>query len=189
MKDERLKLAEETAQRFLARVKEYRAAYRTYTISGCERDVPSFAPQGERRYPARLDGPDAGACGSAQTLEGMMMTDVSIEKSWVGIWNGLAQKCNTIATEHGWWDGPERNVGELYALIHSEISEAFEAWRRDIEKSEHIAEFTGEEEELADIVIRIMDMAHKRKLDVARAVIAKMAFNKSRPYRHGGKRA
>ena len=29
----------------------------------------------------------------------------------------------------GWWENPDRNIGELLALIHSEISEALEVYR------------------------------------------------------------
>lgn len=31
--------------------------------------------------------------------------------------------------EKGWWEDPSRNFGELMALIHSEVSEALEAYR------------------------------------------------------------
>ena len=41
---------------------------------------------------------------------------------------GIAKQCNTIATEHGFWDH-ERNYGEMMALIHSEVSESLEEHR------------------------------------------------------------
>lgn len=47
---------------------------------------------------------------------------------------------------------------------------------------------SGVEAELADAVIRIMDYAHARSLDIAGAIIAKMGYNRTRPMRHGGKR-
>ena len=43
------------------------------------------------------------------------------------------------------------------------------------------------EVKLADAVIRIMDYAHARSLDIAGAIIAKMGYNQTRPMRHGGK--
>lgn len=82
----------------------------------------------------------------------------------------------------------ERNDGEIIALMHSELSEALESLRHGNDKSDHIPEFSGVEEELADTVIRIMDYAHRRGLKVAEAIIAKMAFNHNRPMRHGGKK-
>lgn len=41
---------------------------------------------------------------------------------------GIAKQCNTIATEHGFWD-QERNYGEMIALMHSELSESLEEHR------------------------------------------------------------
>lgn len=81
----------------------------------------------------------------------------------------------------------ERNDGEMIALMHSELSEALEALRHGNGPSDHIPEFSGVEEELADVVIRIADYAQKRGLRVAEAIIAKMAFNNNREHRHGGK--
>ena len=43
--------------------------------------------------------------------------------------NDLFQISHNTAKEKGWWDDSNRNVGELLALIHSEISEALEVYR------------------------------------------------------------
>ena len=43
--------------------------------------------------------------------------------------NDLIQISHNTAKEKGWWDDSNRNVGELLALIHSEISEALEVYR------------------------------------------------------------
>ena len=55
-------------------------------------------------------------------------------------------------------------------------------------RSDHIPEFKGVEEELADAIIRIMNIAERMDLRVAEAMIAKQAFNAARPFKHGGKR-
>lgn len=52
----------------------------------------------------------------------------------------------------------------------------------------HCPDYSALEVELADAVIRIMDYAHARSLDIAGAIIAKMGYNQTHPMRHGGKR-
>ena len=88
------------------------------------------------------------------------------------------------AAVHGWWEEP-REDGTLIALIMSEAAEALEALRKGNKPDEHCPQFSGAEVELADVVIRIMDMAEARGWDVAGAIVAKHEFNKTRPYKHG----
>ena len=64
--------------------------------------------------------------------------------------------------------------------MHSELSEALEAMRNH-GKKEELAE------ELADCCIRIFDYCGARKIDLEKALLKKMEYNKSRPYRHGKK--
>ena len=100
--------------------------------------------------------------------------------------NELCKTANKTAVEHGWWDA-ERTFGECVALMHSELSEALEFDRHGNGASDHIPEFTGVEEELADVLIRIFDYCGRKNLRLGEAVIAKMQFNESRPYKHGKK--
>lgn len=85
---------------------------------------------------------------------------------------------HTTARAKGWHDTPVPLPVHL-ALIHSEVSEALEADRKQM-GTEKVAE------ELADVVIRVMDTAAAHGLDLAGALLAKMARNKTREYRHGG---
>jgi NTP pyrophosphatase (non-canonical NTP hydrolase) len=64
--------------------------------------------------------------------------------------------------------------------MHSELSEALEAMRNHHGK-DCIAE------ELADCCIRIFDYCGARKIDLAKSLLKKIAYNKTRPYRHGKK--
>lgn len=41
--------------------------------------------------------------------------------------------------------------------------------------------------ELADIIIRVLHFSGKHGIDIERAVAEKMAYNESRPFKHGGK--
>lgn len=85
-------------------------------------------------------------------------------------------------SQQGFWES--ENVGEKIALMHSELSEALEADRKDL-PSDHIEGFSGVEEELADCMIRILDFAGHFDLRLAEAFAAKVKFNLERPYKHG----
>lgn len=79
----------------------------------------------------------------------------------------------------------ERPEAVSIALMHSELSEALEAIRSGDLPSEHINGFSAVEEEYADLIIRVLHECALRDYLVAEAVIAKMKFNQTRPYRHG----
>lgn len=104
--------------------------------------------------------------------------------------NAMAASCYSNSANHGFWpNGSEgRNKGEQVALIHSEASELLEAVRMDPKApSEHCPEITAEEEELADIVVRVMDYAAGHGLNLGKAFVHKMRFNALRPVKHGKK--
>ena len=88
---------------------------------------------------------------------------------------------------------PPRTFGDLIALITSEASEALEAHREGHAPTETWYGGTdgtkpeGVPSELADIIIRTLDMAQIYGIDLAAALQEKMAYNESREYRHGGK--
>lgn len=118
------------------------------------------------------------------------MVESQVEKSvlpFVAAFDEKAHEVHAIAVEKGWWDS-DRNDGEMIALMHSELSEGLEALRHGNPESDHIPEFNGLEEEFADVVIRIMDMAAMRGLRIGEAIESKIAFNRTRPVRHGGRK-
>src|SRR6056297_1647425 len=89
------------------------------------------------------------------------------------------------ATDAGWYKNPEtgesvsRNFGEVIALMHSELSEALEADRKNL-LDDKLPHRDGREVEFADCIIRILDTAAALGLDVAGAVIEKNRFNRDR---------
>lgn len=99
--------------------------------------------------------------------------------------DALVRTCHGAAKAGGWWNdihtgAPlQRNVGELLCLIHSEISEAMEAHRKGLQ-DDKLPHRPGIEVELADAVIRIADLCGGLGLDLAGAVVEKLAYNAKR---------
>lgn len=101
----------------------------------------------------------------------------------------LVEDAHENARQHGWHDN-RRSFGELIALCHSELSEALEDHRDGREPDETYHEGSkpcGIPSELADVVIRIADMCGMYGIDLEAAIAEKMEYNKTRPFKHGGK--
>ena len=107
----------------------------------------------------------------------------------------IADKCHQTAKDKGWWDnfdGRNMTIDEIAAklcLIHSEVSEALEDLRTGdmVFLRDDNGKPVGFPSELADIVIRVFDLCGFMDIDIAHAILEKMAYNDTRKHRHGGK--
>lgn len=99
--------------------------------------------------------------------------------------NEVQKECFAMAKSKGFWDGDNHNVPEKLALIHSEISEGLEHFRHNNSPDDKLPHYSGLTVELADAIIRIMDLAEYLQLPVADAICEKMEYNSKRPYKHG----
>lgn len=121
--------------------------------------------------------------------------------------NELCKEAHARAIAGGWWEpGKEKRPLECHMLICSEIAEATEEVRnsrppfyvaghgsnRAMEPTAYKVEDgkpEGETVEMADAIIRIADWFGRNGWDMEAVVKAKMEYNATRSYRHGGKSA
>lgn len=125
-----------------------------------------------------------------------MLTKLSVENVQIE-----AARC---AKEKGWDESPlHSGNGKLYTdavaralcLVHSEVSEALEELRkatclddlRTIDFETVGGKPVGFPTEIADAIIRLLHMCEQLGIDAASAIAVKQNYNKTRPYRHGGK--
>lgn len=131
--------------------------------------------------------------------------------------SGMQEEVVTWCAAKGWSGpgAPPVSLLEAMALLHGEVSEAVEAWRRwgladatpdhydrlhglcvhghprdtcSIHNSMPPPKPEGVGSEFADVLIRLLDDCDRFSVDLAAEFKRKMTYNWTRPFRHGGKR-
>ncbi len=101
----------------------------------------------------------------------------------------LARECYNNSAAHGFHGAGQDSIPTKLLLIHTEVTEACEADRAHNPPSERVVGICSLGEELADIVIRVFDLAQQEGISISTALDAKMHYNESRDInRHGGKK-
>ena len=124
----------------------------------------------------------------------------------------LVDEAYKIATDHGWWDPylpdpdfddaigrakrstrapnvPPDGLAAKIMLIVTECAEAVECVRdgKLDARTEYAGKPVGLPSELADIVIRVADLCGALGIDLDEAIRLKLAYNRTRTHRHGGR--
>jgi len=117
--------------------------------------------------------------------------------------NEIAEEVHETVKSKGLYDR-ERGAPELLCLIHLEVSEALEADREGnyyktspvreslvncpdegiFQKNYEINIKGSFDEEMADIILRVLDLCAYKKIDIDLHVRAKMRYNKNRGRKH-----
>lgn len=107
----------------------------------------------------------------------------SLDESTANVINLLAKKVHK--NNKKWWINIKtgkplkRNVGEMLMLVVSEIAEAMEGHRKGL-KDDHLPDRSMLEVELADAIIRILDISAGLGLDIGGAYVEKLKYNQTR---------
>ena len=96
----------------------------------------------------------------------------------------LQKDCYESAKASGFWGDIEYNVSEKLMLVVSELGEACEALRHDHRQTTTEWQKDTFEDELADSVIRILDLAQRMRINLTWQIEKKLEHNKTREYKH-----
>lgn len=115
--------------------------------------------------------------GSKKLMRNIMLAGMTYLQDSITAW----------AIRKGWLTETPRNPAEQLMLIVTELAEACEAFRMGNPPCERpgMERYSHAAEELADVVIRCFQMAGEHDIPLADVILVKMAFNETRPVKHG----
>ncbi len=98
------------------------------------------------------------------------------------------KEAHELAKLKGFYDGRGLSTVEAYSLIASEAFEAIKDFRSEMPSKYYEGDKPcGEAIEMADIVLRVMDLCENRGWDLQALITEKHNYNKTRAYKHGKK--
>ena len=159
---------------------------------------------------------ESAADMSAQSNDAVMATEPAVAakrtRDHTMMIAALQNQVHIWSRSKGWWEGfdftalpralaetpfakpPNMDqaavnyIASKLLMIGTEVSEAAEALRvGDFDSHSPDGKPEGLKSELADIIIRVVDLAAALGMDMEHALTEKMAYNHTRPYRHGNK--
>lgn len=99
--------------------------------------------------------------------------------------NTASEQIHAAQVKAGWYKDPvtrrkiDRNIMEMLMLITTEVAEAAEGYRKNL-MDDKLPHRPMLEVELADVLIRVFDLAGYKGLDLGGAVVEKLLYNQTR---------
>lgn len=98
--------------------------------------------------------------------------------------NTTVEEAATLVCARNWLQSTAEQAA--IARMHSELSEWLETVRKNPGLcDEHCSAFLSVEIEAADLIIRVLDTCGAKGYRIGQAINAKMAYNRTRPHKHG----
>jgi NTP pyrophosphatase (non-canonical NTP hydrolase) len=141
-------------------------------------------PQVDGRDDESLTDDEVAFTHSVVQHAGTLLQTICYEASKLGGWHN-----DPVTGAPRTWDQNNDLFPTRIALIHSEVSEAMEGHRKD-QMDDHLPHRKMAEVELADVIIRVADLAGAMGYDLGGAIVEKLTYNLQRAdHKHAARNA